>query len=111
MAKNKQIHDIVITATAQFFDMSTDDLIKGKSKKRTEAYKRHICFYLIRKNNPVISREFIADIFSTGASTIEHGEKCIMNANDIYGGIMDDVNDIQSLIDNFKQKNRAQLLQ
>lgn len=99
----KQIHEIVIDSTALYFGISVDQLKNDKMPKYEAAYRRHVCFYLIRKNSDRLSREFIADIFNIGKSTVEHGENKIASELTIYRRTMGDVKDIQDLIDNFRK--------
>ena len=111
MQQQKQLHDLVIEAVALHFHTSPSELKDGKSKKRAEAYKRHMCFYMIRKNDSMLSREFIAELFKNGKSTIEHGEKCVDYHKSIYRRTMGDIADIQKLIDNFNDQLKQQMLQ
>lgn len=108
--KRKQIFELVIEAAALYFNLTVNDLMTGKSKKRNDSYKRHICFYLIQDNDPVLSRQFIADLFGVKAvSSIEHGQKRIKDESKIYRQTMQDITDIQELITNFRVRNQQQL--
>jgi chromosomal replication initiation ATPase DnaA len=111
MQQQKTLHDVVIEAVALYFRTTAEDLKTLKSKKRADAYKKHMCIYMIRKNDSMLSREFIAELFNTGKSTIAYGENCIENYSGIYGRTMGDITEIQKIIDNFNDQLKQQMLQ
>ena len=108
--QTKPVQQIVIESTALYFGMSVDELLCGKSRTYNEVYKKHICFYLMRHNCPMLSREFIAKMFKCSGSTVQYGEDKIASEKEIYSQTLGNIRDIQDLIDNFKQKLRESWL-
>lgn len=104
-AKPKELKDVIIEITAQFYNTTTEKLQTntGRFIDVETAYRKHICYYMI-KNYTFFSYDVISLSFSTSQSTIKFGVNKINDLLSYHRRTIAEVKEIKKLIDNFKQK-------
>lgn len=108
--KRVDVENVVINATCEHFGLNVDEFVNDRSTDTVSAYRRHACYYLIRKNT-MLSFDKIALLFKTGKSTIQCGFYKIDGLIDIKDRrIVGEVEHIQTLINNFIRKSKEQSL-
>ena len=102
--------DVIIQATCNFFGLEVNEFKTNRSTDTVSAYRRHTCYYLLRKNT-MLSYDKIGELFNTGKSTIQFGFEKIDGFMSIKDRrIVGEVEHIQQLINNFIKKSMEQSL-
>lgn len=100
--KQQPIEDVVTEITAGFYGIDVPDFKanKGRSIDHNTAYKKHVCYYLIRQYT-FMSYDAIASYFRVSACAVKHGANKIDGFLSYHSRTIADVAKIRKLIDNF----------
>ena len=109
--KRVEVEEVVINAVCQHFGLEVETFLTNRLTDSVSAYRRHACYYLIRRNT-LLSFDKIAALFYTTKSTITCGFYKLEGL--IYvkdRRIVGDIEHIQRLVDNFIKKSKEQSLE
>lgn len=104
----KPIHENIITLVCEYFGVDRDEL-NNKKKDRQSAYRRWVCWYMIKKNTQM-TFQTIGNHFNTKHSTIQDGYKGLEDLLSYERLTIVNVRDLQKVIDNFNLVKLDQLL-
>lgn len=99
----------IIDLVCEFYGINYTEL-DDKKPNQFSSYRRHICWYLLRKNT-TMSYACIAKEFNTRYSTIQNGLDNIDNLLSYDRLTKGTVKDLQNIIDNFNILKIENLLQ
>jgi chromosomal replication initiation ATPase DnaA len=109
--KRVEVEEVIINAVCQYFGLDVDAFRRSRSTDSVSAYRRHACYYLIRKNT-LLSFDKIAALFYTTKSTITCGFYKLEGLVYVKDRrIVGDIDHLQRLVDNFIKKLKEQSLE
>lgn len=103
------LENVIIQMCAKRFDISVDDYLNKKSNKPENVLKRHYSYYLIRKNT-LLSFRAIGELFGTDHSVVNKGYNRIEAFLSYDKRIINEINNLQKIIDNFKAEKENHFL-
>lgn len=105
----KDLSEVIIETTANFYGMDKQVFKTSKSSKQEDAYRRHICYFMLREYT-FMSYDAIAVLFFTRHSTITSGVNKINSLLTYNRRTIVETKKIKKLIDSFKEKLEQQAL-
>lgn len=102
VTKQQPIEDVITEVTAGFYGIELEDFKKSKGRfiDHDTAYKKHVCYYLIRQYT-FKSYDSIAAYFKVSRCAVKHGANKIEGYLSYNSRTIADVTKIKNLIDNF----------
>lgn len=104
----RPVEEIVFDAVCLFYGITKEDL-KNNHQNGEAAYRRHMCYYLL-KNNSFFGISEIARMFDTRHSTIQFGVNKICDLVSYDKRVIKERKEIQLIIDNFKDNQLKWLI-
>jgi len=102
--KPKPIQELIIDATCIYYEVSREELF-SKSRLQTLVSKRHICFYIIKRETN-LSDYLLAQSLHYSRSSIQNAVDKVEGEKDIYKQVSAEIEDIMSIVGSLQKKQK-----
>jgi chromosomal replication initiation ATPase DnaA len=109
LPKPKPLQELIIDATCLYYGLTREQLF-SKCRQQTLVDKRHICFYLIKRETN-LSDYLVAQSLKFSRSSIQNAVEKVDGEKDIYKQVAGEINDILAIVASMKKKQSEWALQ
>jgi len=109
LEKPKPLQELIIDATCLYYNVTREELF-SKNRQQTLVSKRHICFYIIKRETNM-SDYLLAQSLHYSRSSIQNAVDKVEGEKDIYKQVSAEIDDILSIVGGLKLKQKGWGLQ